>query len=108
MDVQKVIEIISSFRFGTEENEACEMAVQLLEKQVPKKPEISEATRQRLFSDGEHEGYTDWQEKCYVCPICNSFLSYVTECDEEEYQCDYCSNCGQAIEWGKDESNSEE
>ncbi len=64
-----------------------EMAIEALEKQIPKKPYIQQI-----------EVYD-----CYECPNCDSFLGYVSECKEEYYQNNYCPECGQSIDWGNEE-----
>lgn len=57
-----------------------EKVVEALEKQIPKKPQIDKQTWGRNFI-------------VYECPICNHWLDSKT-------QHNYCSNCGQAIDWG--------
>lgn len=54
---------------------AFETAIEVLEKQIPKKP------KEIITSDNEYI--------CSLCPICNSDLH------EEKY----CAKCGQAISW---------
>lgn len=64
---------------------ACNMAIQALEKQIPKKP--------NLEGDGYADGllvYDTW-----ICPCCEKHY----EVDYDEY--DYCPNCGQAIDWSE-------
>lgn len=48
-----------------------ELAINALEKQIPKKPEMEKYTRRKL----------------YFCPICGAEVTY----------CKYCPNCGQKI-----------
>ncbi len=55
---------------------AVKTANDALEKQIPKKVNIS------------IKGTTGWNTKCH-CPNCRSFLS----------KGKYCSECGQAIDW---------
>ena len=52
--------------------EALTMAINALEKQIPKKPK------------------TDDRYVMYICPCCNDFIKV-------SYNC--CQNCGQAIDW---------
>lgn len=61
-----------------------------------KKPIKYSDTRQGLDNDGNS---ISWQEDCYECPTCESFLGYVSDCEDENYQDNYCKCCGQAIEW---------
>lgn len=67
--------------------EHCEFQVakMCMEKQIPKKPTI------------EQNSYDD---DCYECPCCESFIGYVSDCkDDENYQANYCLHCGQRISW---------
>ena len=65
-------------------NEACDMAIKALEKQIPVKPVKSKDPRY-----GMGYVYHDW-----VCPSCGKFLAY----EPEESGCHHCK-CGQAIDW---------
>lgn len=65
-------------------NEACDMAINALEKQIPVKPVKSKEERY-----GMGYVYHDW-----VCPSCGKFLAY----EPEESGCHHCK-CGQAIDW---------
>lgn len=65
-------------------NEACDMAINALEKQIPVKPVKSKDPRY-----GMGYVYHDW-----VCPSCGKFLAY----EPEESGCHHCK-CGQAIDW---------
>ena len=67
------------------------------ERQIGKKP--VKYVRQGLDNDGNS---ISWQEDCYECPTCGSFLGYVSDCEDEQYQDGYCRNCGQAISWESD------
>lgn len=59
----------------------------LKEKNVAKKPYI-----QQIVKDfREHD--------CYECPNCDCFVGYVSECQEEHYQDNYCPYCGQKLDW---------
>ena len=59
------------------------IAIQALEKQIPKKP-VYEGDG---YSDG-HLVYDTW-----ICPLCEKRY----EVDYDDY--DYCPNCGQKIDW---------
>lgn len=52
-----------------------ELAINALEKHIPKKPEMEKYTKRKL----------------YFCPICGT----------EVTDCTYCSHCGQAIDWSE-------
>ena len=66
------------------------------EMRTPKKPIKYGANRHGLDNDGNS---INKQEDCYECPTCESFLGYVRDCRDENYQDDYCRNCGQALDW---------
>ena len=64
---------------GYQKDDTCEnceinAAIEALDKQIPKKPEIK----------GEY----------YVCPICGVYQEYLTDGKPP-----YCVNCGQALDW---------
>ena len=63
--------------------------VELLEKQVPKKPE-------------------EYEDKFYACPICGNVLlhkwkKYNTELMDKSNGLPYCLNCGQKLDWSDEE-----
>lgn len=62
---------------------AVEIAVEALEKQIPKKPEKSKIPRY-----GMGYAYYDW-----CCPTCGRFLAF------EPSKGDHHCYCGQAIDW---------
>lgn len=66
------------------------------ERRMAKKPERYGTARQGLDNDGHS---IRCQEDCYICPNCEAFLGYVFDCKDENYQDDYCRNCGQSISW---------
>ena len=66
------------------------------ERQKGKKPIKYGDARQGLDNDGNS---ISWQEDCYECPTCGSFLGYVGDCNDEQYQDGYCRCCGQSIAW---------
>ncbi len=67
-------------------NEALKMAVNALEKQIPKKPtpidyeKYMDTVKNALFLKG-----------AYWCPNCNHFVKCGT----------YCSDCGQKFDWNE-------
>ena len=64
--------------------ESIEIAIQSLEKQIPKKPTYE--------GDGyAPDGTFVWDE--WLCPCCGKRY----EVDYDDY--DYCPNCGQKIDW---------
>lgn len=86
MTVQEAHEYLEDFqRIMTQHREAYSknlieangQAILALERQIPKKVNIS------------LKGTTGWNTKCH-CPNCRSFIS----------KGKYCSECGQALDWG--------
>ena len=72
---------VSYERFG---NDGMGIAIQALEKQIPKKPTYE--------GDGyAPDGTFVWDE--WLCPCCGERY----EVDYDDY--DYCPNCGQKIDW---------
>lgn len=68
-------------------NEALDMALQALEKQIPKKPTY------------EGDGYAPDGTFIYdtwICPCCDKRY----EVDYDDY--DYCPNCGQKLDWSNE------
>jgi rubrerythrin len=66
---------------------AVQMALEALEKQIPKKP--------RFEGDGYWRGelvYDTW-----ICPNCDTYYEVGTDTHK------YCPNCGQAIDWSEEE-----
>ena len=69
--------------------EAMEIAINALEKQIPKKPEY------------EADGYANG-ELVYdyaKCPICGHDFEYGIN----DWGCEYCSDCGQKLDWSDEE-----
>ena len=67
--------------------EMCEMSINALEKQIPKRPDL------------EGDGYCPDGNLVYdtwICPNCEKHY----EVDYDNY--DYCPNCGQKIDWSND------
>ena len=61
-------------------NEALNMAIQALEKQIPKK----------VVKDGERR---------YKCPCCGGCAKTETGDSFIDYRLDYCDGCGQKLDW---------
>lgn len=63
------------------------MAIEALEKQVPKTPNY------------EGDGYSDGVlvHDTWICPCCGK--KYEVDCDDYKY----CPECGQAIDWSEEE-----
>ena len=67
---------------GNEETMAMKLAVEALEKQIPKKP----------IKAKEHIMYS----MCYICPNCQKNFSGTGIAS-------YCYHCGQALDWSDEE-----
>lgn len=63
---------------------ALDVAIQALEKQIPKK----------VVKDGK------WSYKCPCCGECAE-----TDCGDDfyDYRLDYCNGCGQKLDWSDEE-----
>ena len=68
-------------------NEARNMAIADMEKQIPKKPIYSD------FDDNEIGEIIPYKAEC---PVCGNIFKFGTWNDEENHHC----KCGQKINWG--------
>ena len=64
--------------------EAMQIAIKAIKKQIPKKPII------RVYENDDWNDY--WK-----CPSCGEIRSRFNDGEE----LNYCPNCGQAIDWGE-------
>lgn len=78
--VERISNMIDSVNITEKDKYALIMAKKSLEKQIPKKANIS------------IKGTTGWNTKCY-CPNCHAFIS----------RGKYCDKCGQALDWSDTE-----
>ena len=70
--------------------EACEMAIEALEKEIPK----SVAQPKELVRYGMGERYDD-----YGCPLCGTFLASEPQGNQQK-GLTRCWKCGQIVKWG--------
>lgn len=70
-------------------HEAFEVAIEALEKQIPKKCEIYTAIQPRMTYDDEVD--------VYECPNCGTHIGVA----DENNQYSYCWDCGQKLDWGE-------
>ena len=94
MDIEKAIDCLKDDEEYLTDMKICDgeemdMAINALEKQIPKKPYIQQVEIE------------DHDRDCMECPSCDSFLGYATDCKEEHYQDNYCPNCGQKLDWSE-------
>lgn len=47
----------------------------------------------------------NWGDKWIECPVCGNILA--TAVDDLDEQPHFCSRCGQALDWGEEETNAE-
>ena len=94
MTYEKAIEMLKDRKFGAairgheETAEMCEIAIDALEKQEPKKP----------INDWSESPFSDDKGCLFLhtmCPNCKKVE--VNKMDS------FCFNCGQAIDWGESE-----
>ena len=71
----------SKHKFAEDDYKANEMAMQALEKQIPKKVQLRHIRKFDGFDDGE-------------CPICGGSVS--RDCDGIDI---FCPDCGQRLDW---------
>lgn len=103
MTYEKAIEMLKDRKFGAairgyaDTAEMCEIAIEALEKQMPKKPKT--VTHTPASSDGTFY-------KAYFCPNCGIKRLIARE-DENGLisgrKQEYCDICGRAIDWGESE-----
>lgn len=73
------------------------VAIEALEKQVPKKPIIYTDTRNLLDYNGNDYGVREVD--VYDCPNCGFDISDKSVCEEYEYKPSCCPECGQKLNW---------
>lgn len=88
--------------------EALGLAIQALEKQIPKKPILKNGESGSFvdYKDGHGEyKVTKWQD--WVCPICGWFVGQRYNRSQnhshDQRKCNYCNECGQKIDWSDEE-----
>ena len=84
--------------------EAMRIAINALEKQIPKKPILKNVESGSFvdYDDGQLEyKVTKWQD--WVCPICGWFVGQRYNRSQnhshDQRKCNYCNECGQKIDW---------
>ena len=89
MTYEEALKLLKMEMLGDSEQMECakQIAVEALEKQIPKKPtpHIVKVERLKIGNARWGKGTT-----VYKCPCCNNFISRLY---------DYCFKCGQAIDW---------
>lgn len=87
--------------------ESLNMAVEALEKQVPKKPIIGDTFtskfQESIIKTGKYTDIARYQS--YKCPVCQESIIMLWEAERNEkmYGCkckdNFCKKCGQAFDW---------
>lgn len=76
-------------KFTEDDYKANEMAIQALEKQIPKKPIMKQY-------------FEDLEEEYLCCPTCGEILTDRIPADNKTFYF-HCMNCGQKFNWGDEE-----
>lgn len=109
MKIQKAIEWQRAFKrtykhMPEEVDEACDMAISALEKQIPKKPRLSMNEQSGMFVDyaDGHGEFKTQMNNWWRCPCCDAVVGQRVIVHKHTYdqgKRNYCENCGQAIDW---------
>ena len=82
-------------KFTEDDYKANEMAIQALEKQIPKKPNKTIDSSWGI------------QREAHTCPVCDYYLTEVHFIEPQKIESNkkitYCETCGQAIDWSDEE-----
>lgn len=93
IDVKEAIKMFQNLIFAENykiaENHCRKLAIEALEKQIPKMPTAHKVDVPKIKVGNVFFGKGT---TVYRCPCCNELISRI---------CDCCYNCGQAIDWSK-------
>ena len=89
---------------------AVDVAIQALEKQIPKKPILKHDVSVMHINRGNqpHE-WKRLESDNWHCPECDSFVGervYVHSKVHDQRKKKYCDNCGQKLDWESDEDEN--
>ena len=92
---------------GRAQSEAFQMAIDALEKQIPKKPILKHDVSVMHINRGNqpHE-WKRLESDNWHCPECDSFVGervYVHDRHHDQRKKKYCDNCGQKLDWSDEE-----
>ena len=79
----------SEHKFAEDDYKANEMAIQELEKQIPKKPIMKQY-------------FEDLEDEYLCCPTCGEILTDRIPADNKTFYF-HCMNCGQKFDWSDEE-----
>lgn len=87
-----------------EMSEVRDIAIQAIEKQIPKKPILKSGTEVIHLNKGDEPH--EWREvkrQDWVCPVCGCFVGQRHNAFQikphDQRKSNYCNECGQAIDW---------
>lgn len=91
MTKEEAIAIFNGFKYLPREMQAVNMAIKALRKEIPKQV------------DFEGDGYDPNGNLVYDMAYCpNPNCGQEFEESDENWECNYCPNCGQALNWWGD------
>ena len=110
MEKEKAITILQAVKAGTADafirkaviNDALDMAISALEKQIPKKPVIGYAFPDKLREVMKRTDPEKAETKTDCCPVCGRTLGvskFVQTQTGLRFGDPHCKRCGQAIDW---------
>ena len=113
MTESEAIKFMKLFREEWDKNsktrnaKALDVAIQALEKQIPKKPILKHDVSVMHINRGNqpHE-WKRLESDNWHCPECDSFVGervYVHSKVHDQRKKKYCDNCGQKLDWESDE-----
>lgn len=94
MTYEEAIKVLTDTRVmilkgsGTDLEKACSMAIEALEKQIPKKP---------IYSNYDDNGFDKIIPYRAECPACEESVEFGKWNAEESHHCE----CGQALDWSE-------
>lgn len=91
-------------------HDAIDVAIQALEKRIPKKPILKHDVSVMHINRGNqpHE-WKRLESDNWHCPECDSFVGervYVHSKVHDQRKKKYCDNCGQKLDWESDEDEN--
>ena len=102
---KQIGEVFKGFPLDIEEkmNDSCDMAMQALEKHIPKKPILKHDVSVMHINRGNqpHE-WKRLESDNWHCSECDSFVGervYVLDMHHDQGKKKYCYNCGQKLDW---------
>lgn len=82
----KELELIAKVTMWNDRREAVEMAIEALQREIPKNPVVN----YMADSDGARRLEDVWAEDSLLCPVCHTYFG-------EVFDEGYCRKCGQKL-----------